>query len=179
MANCLATAGTRFYRKEFQMPYVLGMDSKWRMFLVIVSVVPLSQLIMRWHVHMEDWPLPDTTTSVMLSEVWRNVHHCYPQLVKTLYPYLSRHPCNRFLGTSAMHSLFFFFFFFDVRVFPPNTQSYHHSSISSLYHRYEQDKKEGYDKRSWKPAPLAFATTGGLGREANLFYKCLADKLSH
>ena len=37
--------------------------------------------------------------------------------------------------------------FFDVRVFHPNAQSYHHSSISSLYRRHELAKKREYGDR--------------------------------
>ena len=71
--------------------------------------------------------------------------------------------------------------FFDVRVFHPNTQSYHHSSISSLYRRHELTKKREYGGRireveNGSFTPLVFATTGGMGWEATLLYKRLADK---
>lgn len=73
--------------------------------------------------------------------------------------------------------------FFDVRVFHPNAQSYRHSSISSLYRRHEQAKKREYGDRireveNGSFTPLVFSTTGGMGREATLFYKRLADNLS-
>ena len=73
--------------------------------------------------------------------------------------------------------------FFDVRVFHPNTQSYRHSSIPAIYRRYEQAKKREYGDRireveSASFTPLVFATTGGRGREATVFYKHLADLVS-
>ena len=72
--------------------------------------------------------------------------------------------------------------FFDVRVFHPNAQSYHHSSISSLYRRHEQAKKREYGDRireveNGSFTPLVFTTTGGMGREATLFYKRLTDQI--
>ena len=73
--------------------------------------------------------------------------------------------------------------FFDVRVFHPNAQSYRHSSISSLCRHHEQVKKREYGDRireveNGSFTPLVFATTGGMGREATLLYKCFADQIS-
>ena len=73
--------------------------------------------------------------------------------------------------------------FFDVRVFHPNAQSYRHSIIPTLYGRHEQRKKREYGDRireveNGSFTPLVFATTGGMGREATLFYKHLADQIS-
>jgi len=73
--------------------------------------------------------------------------------------------------------------FFDVRVFHPNAQSYRHSSISSLYRCHELAKKREYGDRireveNGSFTPLVFATTGGMGWEATLFYKRLADQIS-
>ena len=74
--------------------------------------------------------------------------------------------------------------FFDVRVFHPNAPSYHGSSIQSLYRRHEREKKREYGDRVREIkyasfTPLIFATTGGIGREATIFYRRLADLLSH
>ena len=73
--------------------------------------------------------------------------------------------------------------FFDIRVFHPNARSYRHSCISSLYRRHELTKKREYGDRireveNGSFTPLVFATTGGMGREATLFYKHLADQIS-
>ena len=73
--------------------------------------------------------------------------------------------------------------FFDVRIFHPNAQSYHHSSIPSPYRRHEQTKKREYGDRireveNGSFTPLVFATTGAMGREATLFYKRLANQIS-
>ena len=74
--------------------------------------------------------------------------------------------------------------FFDVRVFHPNAPSYYGSPIQSLYRRPEREKKREYGDgvREIEHAsftPLIFATTGGMGREATIFYCRLADLLSH
>ena len=63
--------------------------------------------------------------------------------------------------------------FFDVRVFYPNASST----------RHEQAKKRDYGQ--WIReighgmfTPLVLSTTGGIGREATTFYKCLADMIA-
>ena len=73
--------------------------------------------------------------------------------------------------------------FFDVRVFHPNAPSYRNSNIPSIYRRHEQAKKREYGDRVREVelasfTPLVFATTGGMGREATIFYRRLADLLS-
>ena len=70
--------------------------------------------------------------------------------------------------------------FFDVRVFHP---SYRNSAIPGIYRRHEQENKRecGDCVREVKKAsftPLVFATTGGMGKEATVFYCRLADLLS-
>ena len=73
--------------------------------------------------------------------------------------------------------------FFDVRVFHPNAPSYRNSNIPSIYRHHEQAKKREYGDRVREVelasfTPLVFATTGGMGREATIFYRRLADLLS-
>ena len=73
--------------------------------------------------------------------------------------------------------------FFDVRMFHPNAPSYCNTSVPSLYRRHEAQKKHEYGDRVTEVeqasfTPLVFATTGGMGREAIVFYRCLADHLS-
>ena len=73
--------------------------------------------------------------------------------------------------------------FFDVRVFHLNAPSYRNSNIPSIYRRHEQAKKREYGDRVREVelvsfTPLVFATTGGMGREATIFYRRLADLLS-
>ena len=74
--------------------------------------------------------------------------------------------------------------FFDVRVFHPNAPSYCNLTIPSIYRRHEQEKKREYgdhvcevEKASF--TPIVFATTGGMGKEATVFYRQLTDLLSH
>ena len=74
--------------------------------------------------------------------------------------------------------------FFDIRVFHPNAQSYHNTSIPSVYRRHEQQKKREYGDRVREVelasfTPLVFSTTGGMGKEAVTFYRRLAELLSH
>ena len=73
--------------------------------------------------------------------------------------------------------------FFDIRVFHPDAQSYHHSSIQSLYRQHELTKRRGYGDRireieNGSFTSLVFATTGGMGQEATSFYKRLADVIA-
>ena len=73
--------------------------------------------------------------------------------------------------------------FFDIRVFHPNAQSYHNTSIPSVYRRHEQQKKREYGDRVREVelasfTPLVFSTTGGMGKEAVTFYRRLAELLS-
>ena len=74
--------------------------------------------------------------------------------------------------------------FFDVRVFHPNAPSNSSRSISAAYKKHEDEKKRNYGQRVLEIehgvfTPLILATTGGMGREAQTFYKRLADLLSH
>ena len=73
--------------------------------------------------------------------------------------------------------------FFDVRVFHPNARSYCQSSNPSLYRRHELQKKREYGDRIREVeqasfTSLVFTTTGGMGKEAVVFYRRLADLLS-
>jgi len=72
--------------------------------------------------------------------------------------------------------------FFDITVFHPNAPSYCQTQISSLFRRHELEKKREYGDRIRNVefasfTPLVFSTFGGLGREATIFYSCLADLL--
>ena len=71
----------------------------------------------------------------------------------------------------------------DVRVFHPNEPSYCNPHVPSLYRRHEAQKKREYGDRVGEVerasfTPLVFATTGGMGREAIVFYRRLADRVS-
>ena len=70
--------------------------------------------------------------------------------------------------------------FFDVRVFHPNAPRYRHSSIPAVYRRHELQKKREYGERVREVelasfTPLVFGTTGGMGKEAVIFYCHQAD----
>jgi len=74
--------------------------------------------------------------------------------------------------------------FFDVRVFHPNASSNRPGRLSAVYKKHEDEKKREYDQRILDIehgvfTPLILSTTGGKEREAQTFYKFLADMLSH
>ena len=73
--------------------------------------------------------------------------------------------------------------YFDVRVFHPNAPSNRTRSLSAVYKRHEDEKKRTYSQRVLDIehgvfTPLVLSTTGGMAREAQTFYKRLADMLS-
>ena len=74
--------------------------------------------------------------------------------------------------------------FLDVRVFhaqAPSNKAL--GSPTNMYNSHERQKKNLYNKRIVEVehgtfTPIVLSTTGGMGREANMFFKKLADKLS-
>ena len=73
--------------------------------------------------------------------------------------------------------------YFDVRVFYPNASSYCSLSLKSTYKRHEDAKKREYGHRVRDIehgvfTPLVFTSTGSMGWEATVFYRCLADLLA-
>ena len=70
--------------------------------------------------------------------------------------------------------------FFDVRVFYPNAPS---NRSGDAYRRHEQAKKREYGQRVRDIergvfTPLVLSTNGGMGKEATIFYKRLADMIA-
>ncbi len=73
--------------------------------------------------------------------------------------------------------------YFDVRVFNPLAPSNRHTQLSSAYRKHERIKKRAYEQRIREIehatfTPLVLSATGGLGNEANTFYKRLASLLA-
>ena len=73
--------------------------------------------------------------------------------------------------------------FFDVRIFNPHAQSNRHSNPTASYRKHEMIKKRHYDQRIREVehasfTPLVFSATGGMAKEATVFYKRLALLLS-
>ena len=73
--------------------------------------------------------------------------------------------------------------YFDVRVFNPHAPSNRCADLSSCYRKHERLKKNSYEQRIREVehgtfTPLVLAATGGLGSEANTFYKRLASLLA-
>jgi hypothetical protein len=69
-------------------------------------------------------------------------------------------------------------------MFYPNASSYRSQNLASVYRRHEQAKKREYGERIRNVergvfTPLVLSTTGGMGREAETFYKCFADMISN
>ena len=70
-----------------------------------------------------------------------------------------------------------------VRVFYPKASSYHSLSLKSAYKYQEEAKKRDYghqvrDVEHGVFTPLVFTSTGGMGCEAAVFYRHLADLLA-
>ena len=74
--------------------------------------------------------------------------------------------------------------FVDVRVFnaqAPSNRSL--GAITSMYSHHERLKKNAYNRRVIEIdhgtfTPIVLSTTGGMGREAETFFKKLADKMA-
>ena len=71
----------------------------------------------------------------------------------------------------------------DVKVFNPHAPSYRKSAIPAMYSQQEKDKKRHYQDRIREVelgsfSPLVFAVTGGMAREATVFYKRLASYIA-
>ena len=73
--------------------------------------------------------------------------------------------------------------FFDIRVFYPNAQSYQEMILPQIFRNHELEKQRAYGERVREVegssfTPLVLSSTGGMGREANTFYKRLASLIS-
>ena len=78
--------------------------------------------------------------------------------------------------------------FFDVRIFNPHAQSNCHSRPTACYRKHELIKKRQYEQRVREVehasfTPLVLSATGGMAKEATIFYKrlalCLSSKWDH
>ena len=74
--------------------------------------------------------------------------------------------------------------FLDVRVLHPQALSNQkHKSLNQMYAAHEREKKLKYNQRILQVekacfTPLVFSTTGGMGPEADRFFKHLSQKIS-
>ena len=73
--------------------------------------------------------------------------------------------------------------FFDVKVSNVNAQSYRNTDLKKVYGNMEREKKRAYNDRIINIehgtfTPLIFSITGGMGPEAELYHKALANKIS-
>ena len=76
--------------------------------------------------------------------------------------------------------------YFDVKVFYPNASSYRSLSLASAYKHHEDAKKREYGQCVREVehgvkgvfTPLVCTSTDGMGQEATVFYKRLADLLA-
>ena len=74
--------------------------------------------------------------------------------------------------------------FTDVRVLHPQAPSNSNKNLYQMYRTHENEKKRKYNARVIQVekasfTPLVFSTTGGMGSEADRFYKHLATKISN
>ena len=73
--------------------------------------------------------------------------------------------------------------YFDVRVFNRLAKSYRNSTLPKLYVKHEVEKKKSYNDRilqidNGSFTPLVFSSFGGMGRECQIFFSKLSEKLS-
>ena len=73
--------------------------------------------------------------------------------------------------------------FFDIRVFYPHARSYLHRSLPTLFETFEKDKKREYGDRITQVergsfTPLVFSSNGGMGKEASMTIKKLAQDIA-
>ena len=74
--------------------------------------------------------------------------------------------------------------FADIRVFHPQAQTNGTKSICAMYRSHELEKKRKYNSRVINVekgtfTPLVFSTSGGMGMEATLFYKRIAERVAN
>ena len=167
------------------MPYICVMDGSWPIPLVIVFVGPDHAMICRHcgltfvrHNEIRD------LTADWLDKVCHDVA-VEPPLQQLTGETIVPATANRQDEARAdIHARGFWGrrqgAFFDVRVFHPNPPSYRNSTIPAVY-RQEKKREYGDCVREVEKAsftPLVFVTTGGMGKEATVFYRRLADLLS-
>ena len=73
--------------------------------------------------------------------------------------------------------------YMDVRVFNPHAPSNRNTSIAQCYRKHEQEKRRSYDQRIREIehasfTPQVLSATGGLAKQAEVFYKRLASLLA-
>ena len=73
--------------------------------------------------------------------------------------------------------------YFDVRIFDPMAQCYNNKTLEQAHSANEQEKKRRYAERINRVeqgtfTPLVFTTSGGMAKEANIFYKRLAQLIA-
>ena len=73
--------------------------------------------------------------------------------------------------------------FYDVRVFNPLTKRYANQSLRKSYEINKREKKRSYNQRVLEVdngsfTPLVMGAMGGMGREYQIFYQRLSEKLS-
>ncbi len=73
--------------------------------------------------------------------------------------------------------------FIDVRVFNPHAPSNRSTSLEQCFRNHELEKKRAYEQRVREVehasfTPLVLSASGGLGKEATVFYKRLASLLA-
>ena len=73
--------------------------------------------------------------------------------------------------------------FFDIRVFNPHALSNQHGSLLPCFQKHKQTKKKMYKQRCREVeyssfTPLVLSATGGLAKEATVFYERLDSLLA-
>ena len=74
--------------------------------------------------------------------------------------------------------------FLDFRVFNPHADFNRSSSLPATYLKHENEKRRMYEQRIREVehasfVPVVLSATGGMARQASVFYKCLASLLDY
>ena len=128
------------------------------------------------------------TTASLLTEVCSNVA-VEPALQELNGESFSCKSANRDIGARVDIAVDGFWgpgrerTFIDVRVFNPFAPTNRKTSISSSYRSHEREKKRQYTQRVCEVehgsfSPLVFSSSGGMAKEATVFYKRLAALLA-
>ena len=73
--------------------------------------------------------------------------------------------------------------FFDVRVTNTNSTSQQHSIMLKILQKHEKETKRNFNERIMQVehgtfTPLVFSVNGGVGPEAEVFHKHIADRIA-
>ena len=188
MVNCPTIERARVQSQQERVParmcYVFDMDGSWGIHRATVSAVHRSCIdLFTWRSNNNQTQWRDITANC-LSEVCRNIEREPPLLPLTGENIMPLSANRRDDARADIRATSFWGYqqcaFFDVRVFSPNTQSYCHSSIPSLYRRHEQRSENmGVEYRRGREWQLHFTCVCHNRRTERLHCSTSALQIRH